>query len=116
METHSEAHGGEPSVSRFILKLYITGQMAKSQRAIANLRRIAEEELGGQYELAIIDVLEQPGLAEDDKILATPTLIKLLPPPMRRIIGDLTNTEKVLRGLDLVRSTDDKDQQRGTPS
>lgn len=103
MEIPGDDSGGGASASRFMLKLYITGQTAKSQRAIANLRRIAEEELGeAYYELVIIDVLEQPGLAEEEKILATPTLIKQLPPPTRRIIGDLANTEKVLAGLDLV--------------
>jgi circadian clock protein KaiB len=81
--------------------LYITGHTVKSDRAIRNMRRICEEELAGQYELVIIDVLERPQLAEDEKILATPTLIKALPPPLRRIIGDLSDTEKVLVGLDI---------------
>ncbi len=88
-------------MSKFILRLYITGQTSKSECAIAHLRNICERELGGEYELTIIDVLERPQLAEDEKILATPTLIKELPPPLRRIIGDLSNTEKVLLGLDL---------------
>lgn len=83
------------------LTLYVTGQTPNSQRAIANMRRICEDELGGQYELVIVDVLERPQLAEDDRILATPTLIKELPLPLRRIIGDLSDTEKVLLGLDL---------------
>jgi circadian clock protein KaiB len=69
--------------------------------AIANLKRICEQELGGAYELEIIDVLKDPQLAEDDKILATPTLIKQLPPPLRRVIGDLSDKEKVLLGLEL---------------
>ncbi len=86
---------------RFMLKLYITGQTPRSRSAIANLRRICEEELGGQYELSIIDVLERPRLAEDERILATPTLVKELPPPIRHIIGDLSDTEQVLLGLDL---------------
>jgi circadian clock protein KaiB len=88
-------------MGKFLLKLYITGQTPKSERAIANLRRICEEELGGQYELFIIDVLEHPQLAEDEKILATPSLCKELPPPIRRIIGDMSDTEKTLLGLDL---------------
>jgi circadian clock protein KaiB len=88
-------------MDKFLLKLYITGQTPKSERAIANLRRICEEELGSQYEMVVIDVLERPQLAEDEKILATPTLIKQLPPPLRRVIGDLSDTEKVLLGLDL---------------
>lgn len=83
------------------LKLYITGKTSRSQKAISNLQDICSEELKDNYVLQIIDVLEQPQLAEDEKILATPTLIKELPPPLRRIIGDLSNTEKVLLGLDL---------------
>ena len=86
---------------KFTLKLYVTGQTLKSERAIANMRRICEEELKGQYELLIIDVLERPQLAEDEKILATPTLIKELPPPLRRVIGDLSDIDKVLLGLDI---------------
>lgn len=77
----------------------MTGTSPRAETAIANLRRICEEDLGGEYELQIIDVLEDPEAAEGDKILATPTLIKQLPPPLRRIIGDLSNTEKVLLGL-----------------
>ena len=85
----------------YILKLYVTGQTPRATRAIENLRRVCEEELHGQYELQIIDVLEHPQLAEDDKVLATPTLIKQLPPPLRRVIGDLSDKEKVLLGLEV---------------
>ncbi len=88
-------------MNKVLLKLYVTGQTPKSERAIANMRRICEEELEGQYELVIIDVLERPQLAEDEKILATPTLTKELPLPLRRIIGDLSQTDKVLLGLDI---------------
>jgi len=88
-------------MTKILLKLYVTGQTPKSERAIANMRHICEEELEGQYELAIIDVLERPQLAEDEKILATPTLTKELPLPLRRIIGDLSETDKVLLGLDI---------------
>jgi circadian clock protein KaiB len=88
-------------LTSFILKLYVTGATPRAQTAIANLQRICEQELGGQYELQIIDVLEHPQLAEDDKILATPTLIKQLPPPLRKVIGDLSDKEKVLLGLEL---------------
>jgi circadian clock protein KaiB len=87
---------------KYLLKLFITGQTARSQLAIENLRRICEEEFQNQYELIVIDILRRPQLAEDDKILATPTVIKELPPPIRRIIGDLSDKEKVLLGLDLV--------------
>jgi circadian clock protein KaiB len=89
------------SLATYILKLYVTGKTPRAEKAIANLRRICEEELRGQYELNIIDVLEHPQLAEDEKILATPTLIKRLPPPLRRVIGDLSDKEKVLLGLDV---------------
>lgn len=86
----------------YILKLYITGQTPYSLRAIDNLNNICRE-LKEEYELRVIDILKDPQLAEDDKIIATPTLVKELPPPLRKIIGDLSNTEKVLLGLDLVR-------------
>ncbi len=79
----------------------MTGASSRSATAIANLKRICEQELAGQYELEIIDVQQFPDLAEDEKILATPTLIKSLPLPLRRVIGDLSNTEKVLLGLEV---------------
>lgn len=83
------------------LRLYISGQTSLSQRAIANLRRICESELRGDYELEMIDVLEHPVPAESEQLIATPTLVKQLPEPMRKIIGDLSDREKVLIGLDL---------------
>lgn len=89
------------TASRMTLKLYVTGNTARAERAIDNLRRMCEQELDGTYEIVIIDVLERPQLAEDEKIFATPTLIKQLPLPMRRIIGDLSDTERVLLGLDI---------------
>ncbi len=85
----------------FVLKLYVSGSTPRAARAIENLQRVCEQELRGQYELRIIDVLEHPELAEDDKVLATPTLIKQLPPPLRRVIGDLSDSDKVLLGLGL---------------
>lgn len=93
-------------MSKFTLKLYITGNTPRAERAIANLRRICDDELQGQYEMIVIDVLERPQLAEDEKILATPTLIKQLPPPLRRIIGDLSDTDQVLLGLDILPNAD----------
>ena len=90
-------------MSKFVLRLYITGQTPRSVDAITNLQRIVENELHDEYELEIIDVLENPGLAEHEKIIATPTLIKELPPPLRRIIGDLSDTDSVVLGLDLRR-------------
>ena len=86
----------------YLLKLFVTGQTPRSELAIENLRRICEEEFQNEYELIVIDILQRPQLAEDEKILATPTVIKELPLPIRRIIGDLSDNEKVLLGLDLV--------------
>lgn len=90
------------SMTKYLLRLYITGNSIRSQRAIANLFRICREELSDQYKVEIIDVLEQPHLAEAEKILVTPTLIKQLPPPLQRLIGDLSNKDKVLLGLDMI--------------
>ncbi|MDX2194384.1 MAG: circadian clock KaiB family protein [Gemmatimonadales bacterium] len=81
--------------------LFVTGQTPRSQRAIANLRALCEEQLPGAYELNVVDVLEQPDLAERARVLATPTLVKDLPPPPRRVIGDLSDRQRVLFGLDL---------------
>ena len=89
------------ALNRYLLKLYVTGKTPRAERAIANLRRLCKEELDGCYEIEIIDVLEHPELAETDRILATPTLIKQLPPPLRRVIGDLSNRDKVLLGLNV---------------
>ena len=89
-------------MNKYLLKLFITGQTINSGHAVANLRRILEKELGTEYELIIIDVLELPQVAEEEKILATPTLIREFPPPVRRIIGDLSDTKQVLLGLELL--------------
>ena len=90
-------------MAKYLLKLYITGKTATSEKAIQNLKEILKNpELAGQYELDVIDVLKHPQLAEDEKIMATPVLEKRLPPPVRRIIGDLSEREKVLLGLDLI--------------
>jgi circadian clock protein KaiB len=99
------------SLATYLLKLYITGTSPRAEVAIANLRRICEQELHGEYELEIIDVLEHPQIAEDDKILATPTLIKQLPPPLRRVIGDLSDKAKVLLGLEVRRDAANPDLQ-----
>ena len=87
---------------KYVLKLYVTGVTPRSQAALKNLKKILNEDYKGVYSLKVIDVMKQPKLAEDDKILATPTLIKILPPPVARIIGDLSDREKILLGLDLV--------------
>ena len=86
----------------YILKLYVAGNTPNSMRALKTLRNILETEFRGVYALKVIDVLKNPQLAEEDKILATPTLSKILPPPVRRIIGDLSDRERVLIGLDLL--------------
>jgi circadian clock protein KaiB len=86
---------------RWDLRLYVTGQTARSLRAFENLKRICEEHLAGQYEIEVVDLLESPTLAAGDQILAIPTLVRKLPEPVRKIIGDLSNTDRVLIGLDL---------------
>jgi len=89
-------------MNKYLFKLYITGESPSSSRTIANLRKICDDEMSSEYELTIIDVTAQPQLAEEGKILVTPTLIKEFPLPVRRIIGDLSDKEKVLRGLELA--------------
>jgi circadian clock protein KaiB len=86
---------------RYILSLYTTGTTRRSILAITNLTKICEEYLEGRYELEVIDLYQKPGLAKGDQIIAAPTLVKKLPLPFRRIIGDMSNKEKVLLGLDL---------------
>jgi circadian clock protein KaiB len=85
----------------FLLRLYVAGQTPKCMRAFANLKRICEEHLAGRYHIEMIDLLQNPQLARGDQILAVPTLVRRLPEPMKKIIGDLSNTERVLVGLDL---------------
>ena len=109
-ETARAARTARPARHRF--KLYITGQTPRSVRAIANLRRLCGETLGDDCEIIVVDVLEQPHLAEEDHVLVTPTLIKELPPPTRRVLGDLTDTEQVLWGLQ-VRIPTPGSEQRG---
>src|SRR5688500_19915898 len=99
--TVSDAKPQGGGLAIYVLRLYVTGSRPRAQVAIANLRRICEQDLRGQYDLEIIDVLEHPEVAEREKILATPTLIKQLPPPLRRVIGDLSDKEKVLLGLEV---------------
>jgi circadian clock protein KaiB len=85
----------------FDLRLYVAGQTPKSIRAFANLRKICDEHLAGRYNIEVIDLLEDPQLGRGDQILALPTLVRKLPVPIKKIIGDLSNTERVLVGLDL---------------
>ena len=85
----------------YALKLYVAGQTPKAVRAFANLRKICEEHLQGRYSIEVIDLVENPALGRGDQILAVPTLVRKLPAPIKKIIGDLSNTERVLVGLDL---------------
>jgi circadian clock protein KaiB len=86
----------------FLLRLYVAGQTPKSLAAFANLRRICETHLAGRYEIEVIDLLERPQLARGDEIVAIPTLVRKLPEPITKLIGDLSNTERVLVGLQLI--------------
>jgi circadian clock protein KaiB len=95
----SEKHSTETPL--WELRLYVAGQTAKSLQAFANLKRICEEHLAGQYEIEVIDLIKNPQLAKGDQILALPTLVRKLPEPVKKIIGDLSNSERVLVGLDI---------------
>ena len=88
---------------QYDLRLYVAGQTPRSLQALSNLKRICEEHLAGQYRIEIIDLLKKPQLAAGDQILAIPTLVRTIPKPARKIIGDLSNIEKVLVGLDVRR-------------
>jgi circadian clock protein KaiB len=85
----------------FELRLYVAGQTPRSVAALVNLKKLCKEHLAGKYRLEVIDLLQNPKLARDDQIVALPTLVRRLPPPLRKIIGDLSNTERVLVGLQL---------------
>lgn len=93
-----------PAAVHYVLRLYITGSTARSARAIANLHRICEEHLSGRYDLEVIDVYQRPEAAREVHLIAMPTLVRLLPEPLRRIVGDLSDRDKVLQGLDLLPS------------
>jgi len=108
--TTKRARPARPTVTRtgrkapsklYILKLYVAGQSPKSVNAIANMKKLCEANLQGRYVLDVIDLYQQPQLAQGEQIIAVPTLIRKLPSPLRRIIGDMSNTERVLVGLDL---------------
>jgi circadian clock protein KaiB len=91
-----------PAAERYILRLYVTGMTPRSAQAIKNLQAICDEYLEGRYDLEVIDIYQQPILTKGEQIIAAPTLIKRLPLPMRRLVGDMSNRERVLLGLDLV--------------
>ncbi len=98
---HGAASDTDAAPGPYYLRLYVAGQTTKSLTAMANLKRVCEEHLAGRYEIEVIDLLKNPKLAAGDQILAIPTLVRRLPAPLKRIIGDLSNTEKVLIGLDI---------------
>ena len=98
-KTSEKSPGKKPEM--WHLRLYVAGQTPKSITAFANLKKICEEHLKGQYTIEVIDLIENPKLAKGDQILAIPTLVRKLPPPIRKIIGDLSNTERVIVGLDM---------------
>ena len=102
------ANGAKRPPKKYMLRLYVAGQTPKSLLAFRNLKQICEEHLQGRYEIEIVDLLENPQLAQGDQILAVPTLVRRLPEPIKKIIGDLSNTESVLVGLDL------QERRRGT--
>lgn len=98
-----EAVLSKPAPARYVLRLYVVGMTPKSTRAITNIKAICEEHLSGRYDLEVVDVYQQPRLAHGEQILAVPALVKKLPLPLRTLVGDLSNTERVLLGLDLRR-------------
>jgi circadian clock protein KaiB len=91
--------------AHYQLRLYVTGQTDRSEAAIRNLRRVCEIHLYGRYDLEVFDLAENPQLAAEDRILATPTLVRRSPKPVRRIVGDLSNTDKLLASLDIRKRT-----------
>jgi circadian clock protein KaiB len=93
--------GSNSRQAKYVLRLYVSGSTAKSALAVENIKRICEQHLKNRYDLEVIDIYQQPNLAREEQIVAVPTLIKRFPPPLRRLIGDLSNQEKVLVGLDL---------------
>jgi circadian clock protein KaiB len=103
-ESAAERAGAE----RYVLRLYIAGATAASAKSVETLRRVCEKHLHGRYELSVVDIFQQPVLAKDEQIVAVPTLIKRLPAPLRKIVGDLSNEQRVLVGLDLKSKPNDR--------
>jgi len=102
MDANGSAHDDKPDAPQvYELRLYLAGHSPKSVRAVENLRRVCEELLAGRYRIELVDLLENPQLARGDEIIAVPTLVRKLPVPVRKIIGDLSDTEKLLVGLQL---------------
>lgn len=99
--TGKRRKAGDPAELKYVLRLYVTGTTPASRRAIMNIHAICDDYLQGRYELDVVDIYQNPVLAKDEQIVAAPTLVKALPLPLRRIIGDLSNENRVLLGLDL---------------
>jgi circadian clock protein KaiB len=99
----TRSRAATPRSPNYQLRLYVAGQSARSIAAVSNLKRLCEVHLEGRYAIEVIDLLERPHLAKADDILAIPTLVRRLPPPIRKIIGDLSNVDRVLLGLDIVK-------------
>jgi circadian clock protein KaiB len=102
-EAFEKSLAQSPETERYVLRLYVTGMTPRSTEAFANIKAICEEHLQGRYDLEVIDIYEHPSLAKDEQIIAVPTLVKRLPAPLRRLIGNLSDEERVLFGLDLRR-------------
>jgi circadian clock protein KaiB len=104
-QSKRESAGAARATERYVLKLYVTGATVRSLRAIANVKGICEQYLKGRYDLEVVDIYRRPALLRRDQIVAVPTLVKKLPVPMRLLVGDLSRTDQVLQGLDLVART-----------
>jgi circadian clock protein KaiB len=115
-QAFEKALSEQPQAERYRLRLYVTGTTPKSLRAIRNIRELCEKKLQGRYELEVIDIYQQPGGIQADQILVTPTLVKKLPLPIRRLIGDLSDADRVLVGLDLIAQPDSNPPEPGHES
>ena len=98
----ADAEGAD---AKYVLRLYIAGTTPRSTRAVMNIKEICEKSLSSRYDLEVIDIYQQPGMAKDQQIIAAPTLVKQLPLPLRRFIGDLSDTERILVGMDLTEAS-----------
>ena len=110
-----EKAAAEKSTAHYVLRLYVAGLTPRSTLAIQNIRKICEEHLEGRYDLQVVDIYQQPVLAEGEQIIAAPTLVKKLPLPLRRFIGDMSNTERILVGMDLRTAEEKRAAAERTP-
>lgn len=100
-ETNGHKENGDKAKQKYLLRLFVTGQTPRSVKSIENLKKLCERYLKGRYELEVIDIYQQPEMATENQIIAAPTLIKKLPLPLRRLVGDFSNQDRVVVGLDL---------------